>query len=174
VSNIRQRAQHSLRARHALKPPPPPPNCSPIPIVQDQVQALKDLWASAQIAILDIGAIIHLHFSPAAVISPPQEVIIGPGRIWQEILDLMRVFSDSVGVFESHLDALVGRHIWRWDLESEKYLESDRWKCGGGTRVGDVGILPPVRVHEPILNVPALPPRVSRGRGKGPGHSRLL
>ena len=32
----------------------------------------------------------------------------------------------DAGFFETHLDALVGRHIWRWDLEGEKYLESDR------------------------------------------------
>jgi hypothetical protein len=162
VSNIRQRAQHLLQARHAIKPPPPRLDCSPTPIAQEQVQALKDRWAGAQIAILDLVAIIHLHFSPAEVISPAEEVIVGSGRIWQEILDLMRVFSDCVGVFEAHLDTLVGRHIWRWDLEGEKYLESDRWKYGGSTRVQDMGMLP-AHVHEPIPDVAALPPRVSRG-----------
>ena len=109
-----------LRARYAMKPPPPQPNYSPMPIVQDQVRALKNRWASAQIAILDTGAIIHLHFSPAEVFF----TYAGSHR-WTGTYLAGNIGPDA-GFFETHLDALVGRHIWRWDLEGEKYLESDR------------------------------------------------
>ena len=89
MSNIRQRAQCFLQARHAIKSPPPQLNYNPTLIPWEQVQALTEGWAGVQIAILDLAGIIHLHFLPAEVISPAEEVIVGPGRTWREILDLM-------------------------------------------------------------------------------------